>query len=264
MPEQTFGLGLIGLAAGVMSGMFGIGGGAIIVPALILFLGFDQKLANGTSLAALLLPVGVFAVMAYYQAGKLKLIPSLAVALGLTLGAWAGAGIALDLDPTLLRQSYGAFLLVMSWRYIAPRQWLAQIRGEKIPALEEKEVEAGGRVVFAVCLAIGGVAGVFSGLFGIGGGVVIVPALMNILRFDQKLANGTSLGALLMPVGLFGALRYYEAGKLDLLVAVPLAVGLVIGAFFGAKIALGLSAQTVRRLYGFFLLFVGIRFLFNL
>ncbi|MBZ0298733.1 MAG: sulfite exporter TauE/SafE family protein, partial [Anaerolineae bacterium] len=97
----------IGLIAGVMSGMFGIGGGAIIVPALIIFMGFDQTLANGTSLVALLMPVGVFACIAYYRQGKLRLKPAAAVAIGLAGGAWFGAALALDLDPTILRLLYG-------------------------------------------------------------------------------------------------------------------------------------------------------------
>jgi uncharacterized membrane protein YfcA len=254
----------IGIVAGIMSGMFGIGGGAIIVPSLILFLDFTQIEANGTSLAALLLPVGILGCIAYYRQDKLRFIPAGLVALGLTGGAWFGAGIALDLPADVLKQSYGVFLLYMAWRYIAPRKWWREWRGageEKVQ--EDTNINFREPRAIMTLLGIGLLAGVFSGLFGIGGGVVIVPALMTLLGFDQKLATGTSLGALLLPVGLPGVSRYYEAGQLDLAAAVPLALMLLIFAFFGARLALGLPTKTVKRLYGFFLLFVGLRFLFG-
>lgn len=255
----------IGAVAGVLSGMFGIGGGAIIVPALIIFMGFSQVAANGTSLAALLLPVGILACFEYYRAGKLKIAPALAVALGLASGTWFGATIALELPADILRQAYGIFLLYMAWRYISPRKWLRElIDGQAEAVADDTELDARSPRVLGIAFAIGLMAGVFSGLFGIGGGVVIVPALMIFLQFDQKLATGTSLGALLGPVGLPGVLAYAEAGKLDLATALPLAVMLLLGAIVGARFALGLPTKTVRRLYGFFLLFVGLRFVLNL
>lgn len=267
MNELTIPLLILGLVAGVMSGLFGIGGGALIVPVLIIFFGFTQIAANGTSLAALLLPVGIFAVIEYRRAGKLWILPAAGVAVGLTLGAWLGAGIALDLPADTLRGAYGVFLVAMAWRYIAPRKWLEERRGTAPEPAPEVEYDRDARpqgVVFGITLAIGLIAGVFSGLFGIGGGVIIVPALLLILHFDFKLATGTSLGALLMPVGLFGAIRYYSANQLDIGTAIPVAIGLAVGALFGARLALGLPTKTVRRAYGFFLLFVGIRFVFNL
>lgn len=277
MPDQLVFLLILGLVAGVMSGLFGIGGGAIIVPMLVIFLGFTQISAIATSLAALLLPVGIFAVLEYRRKGQLRLLPATAVALGLLTSSWFGADIAIGLEPDVLRQAYGVFLIYMAWRYIAPRQlWAAYQRAQRgeddannaAQTPEERDEtppETRSQAqVFAISLGIGLVAGVFSGLFGIGGGVVIVPAVMLILRYDQILANGVSLGALLLPVGLPGVLRYWEAGVIDLLSAAPLALGLLLGAFFGARLALNLPRKTVRRLYGVFLLLVGLRFLFNL
>jgi len=262
--EQLVLLIIIGAIAGVMSGMFGIGGGAIIVPALMIFLGFEQTLANGTSLAALLLPVGIFAAIDYYRNKKLRLAPALIVALGLTAATWFGASLALDLPRDTLRQSYGVLLVYMAWRYVAPRQWWKEIRGISVQkVIEDAEINPISPRVLFVCLLIGLVAGIFSGLFGIGGGVVIVPALMAFLAFDQKLATGTSLGALLLPVGLPGVLRYGQVGQVDLAIAAPLAIMLMLGAIIGARVTLSLPTKTVRRLYGFFLLFVGLRFLFT-
>lgn len=275
---------IIGSIAGVMSGMFGIGGGAIIVPTLILFLGFEQTTANGTSLAALLLPVGFFGCLAYYRGGKLKILPALAVAVGLATASYFGASIALSLDKDLLKGIYGIFLIYYAWRYIAPRKWLAERRGEAVEEVQEdSDIDPRDPQVLLICLGIGLVAGIASGLFGIGGGVVIVPFLISFLKFDLKLATGTSLGALLLPVGLPGVLRYAAAenalhvaapeflanilpqyGDVALWAAAPLAILLLIGAFFGARITLALPTKTIRRLYGAFLLFVGIRFIWDM
>lgn len=120
---------IIGAIAGVMSGMFGIGGGAVIVPMLMILLGFEQTTANGTSLAALLLPVGLFGAIEYYRRGKLLIYPALAVAIGLATASWFGASLALNVPRELLKGMYGVFLLYYAWRYLAPRQWYKEWRG---------------------------------------------------------------------------------------------------------------------------------------
>lgn len=255
---------LTGAVAGVMSGMFGIGGGAIIVPALMLLLDYSQVKANGTSLAALLLPVAIFACIQYYRQGKL--IPRVAfiVAIGLAAGAYFGANIALDLDPTTLKRAFGAFLLYMSWRYAMPRQWWLEWRGQKseTPVEEERIPNLYTPQMTVFLLLTGFVAGILSGMFGIGGGIIIISVLTGLLGFDQKLANGTSLGALLLPVGLPAVYEYYQQGQLNLAAAVPLAAMLALFSILGARFALGLPAAKVKRYYGVFLLFIGFRFLF--
>ena len=106
---------------------------------------------------------------------------------------------------------------------------------------------------------IGLVGGVLSGLFGIGGGLVIVPALILLAGFPIALAAGTSLAALLLPVGLFGALEYYRSGNVDVRAAAVIAVGLLLGAYVGARLGLSLPPQTMQRAFGVFLLIVGAR-----
>ena len=108
-------------------------------------------------------------------------------------------------------------------------------------------------------ILIGVAAGVLSGLFGIGGGVVIVPALLLVAGMTPLTATGTSLGALLLPVGALGAWEYYRKGQLDLRVALLLAVGLFFGAFFGAKFAQLLTPVQLRRAFAVFLMLVAIR-----
>jgi uncharacterized membrane protein YfcA len=112
---------------------------------------------------------------------------------------------------------------------------------------------------FLLIAAIGLVGGVLSGLFGIGGGLVIVPALILLAGFPIATAAGTSLAALLLPVGALGALEYFRAGHVDIRAAAIIAVGLLIGAYFGARIGTSLPPEVAQRAFGIFLLLVGAR-----
>jgi uncharacterized membrane protein YfcA len=106
----------VGLAAGVLSGLFGIGGGILIVPALVFFAHFSTKLALGTSLGALLLPVGLLGVYTYYQNGNVDVRASLMIALGLFVGVWGGAKIAQGLPNMVLQRMFAVFIVVMAIR----------------------------------------------------------------------------------------------------------------------------------------------------
>jgi uncharacterized protein len=113
----------------------------------------------------------------------------------------------------------------------------------------------------AKLFAIGLAAGVLSGMFGIGGGLVIVPALVFLMKMDQLDSIATSLAALIPPVGLLGAFAYYRSGHINIRYALLIAAGLFLGAYFGARVSLGLSPLVLRRIYGIFLLFVSARLL---
>jgi uncharacterized membrane protein YfcA len=105
-----------GFCAGILSGLFGIGGGLIIVPALILLARFTPITATGTSLAALLLPVGALGVWEYYKKGHLNIPAALFVAVGLFFGAWIGARFAQQLSPTQLKRGFAVFLVLVAGR----------------------------------------------------------------------------------------------------------------------------------------------------
>lgn len=109
----------IGLGAGVMAGMFGIGGGIVIGPALILLAKFQPQTATGTSLGALLLPVGALGAWEYWRRGHLNISASLWIALGLFLGAWFGARLAQTLSGPQLQKAFAIFLVI-----IAIRVWI--------------------------------------------------------------------------------------------------------------------------------------------
>ena len=108
---------------------------------------------------------------------------------------------------------------------------------------------------------LGLAAGVVSGLFGVGGAIVIVPGLVLLVKLNQHMANGTSLAALLLPVGLLGMLQYYKRGQVNLPYAGLIAVGLFFGALVGAKLAVSLSDVALRKAFGGFLILVSLRLL---
>ena len=108
-------------------------------------------------------------------------------------------------------------------------------------------------------LALGLAAGVFSGMFGIGGGLLIVPALVMLFKMKELEALGTSLAALVPPVGLLGALEYHRGGYVHLKHAALIASGLFVGAYFGARLIISLPPETIRRIYAVFLLVVATR-----
>jgi uncharacterized membrane protein YfcA len=110
---------ILGLIAGVLSGMFGIGGGLVIVPGLIVVCGFGTKEATGTSLFALMWPVGLLGVIEYARRGELRFVPGILVAVGLFLGAWVGARITGSLSETVIKRIYGLFLLGVGIYFLA-------------------------------------------------------------------------------------------------------------------------------------------------
>lgn len=113
-------------------------------------------------------------------------------------------------------------------------------------------------------LIIGLVAGVAGGMFGIGGGAIMVPAMVLLLGMDQKFATGTSIAAQILPIGLLGAIEYHRNGNMSIRNAVLIAVGLLIGNYFGALFANQpyISGALMKKLYGVFLFAIGARYLF--
>jgi len=105
---------ILGLAAGIFGGFFGIGGGLIIIPALVYFFKFNQHQAQGTSLAALLLPVGLWAFLKYYKTGNANLTAGLLIAVGFFVGGFLGANFAQPIPDAVLKKIFGVFLIIVA------------------------------------------------------------------------------------------------------------------------------------------------------
>jgi uncharacterized membrane protein YfcA len=256
----------VGLLAGVLSGMFGIGGGIVMVPILIAVCGLEMLDANAASLAAMLLPVGILGVLNYYKAGYIKVKESLWIAAGLFIGSFGGAEIAVSLNVEWLSKLYALFLLYIVVQFLDIPQLLFKKKktlshSPSSTLNPQLSTPPPPRPTFNFQLStlnslilLGLFAGVVAGLFGKGGGIIIVPALIKLFHYDARSASATSLAALQLPVGLPSVIVYAQDGHLNLLYASLLAAGIVAGAFFGSKWAMKLPAAVFKRIYAFFLI----------
>lgn len=118
---MTLLLCLLGVSAGLISGLFGIGGAILVVPALVYFFKYPQQMAQGTSLAMLLPPIGLFAVMRYSQAGQIHLKPALILAFTFMISAYFGANFAVELPELLMKRLFGGLLILIGLLMVSGR-----------------------------------------------------------------------------------------------------------------------------------------------
>jgi uncharacterized protein len=114
-----------------------------------------------------------------------------------------------------------------------------------------------------ILVIIGLMAGVFGGMFGVGGAIVMIPALVYFLGVDQHTAQGTSVAIMLPPIGLFAAYNYYKAGQVNIWYAVIIAVAFLIGGYFGSMLALKLPENLMKKLFAILLILVAMRMIFS-
>ena len=113
-----------------------------------------------------------------------------------------------------------------------------------------------------IIILVGIAAGILGGLVGVGGGIIIVPALVYFIGFSQKEAQGTSLGLIMLPVGILGVLQYYKQGHVDFRVVAILAAGFLAGSYFGSKVALSLPQETVKKIFALLMIIIAVKMLF--
>lgn len=241
---------LLGVFAGVLSGLFGIGGGIVMVPSLIVVFGMDILDANATSLAAMLLPVGILGVWAYYKAGMINVKESLWISLGLFLGSFVGGEFAVNISESLLAKLYAGILIYIALSYFDIFKFLKK----KTDTAEKQPLHP--KVILLLLVGFG--AGIFAGLFGKGGGIVIVPLLIGLFHYNPKAAVATSLAALQLPVGLPSVIIYANDGHLNIAYSVCIALGIVVGAFVGSKMGVKLPSALFKKIYALFLLAVAV------
>jgi uncharacterized protein len=238
----------LGLAAGVLSGLFGIGGGAVMVPGLVLWLREEQHHAHATSLAAILV-IAPVALAVFAQDGQVAFGPAAILTIAAIAGAWLGAGVMHRISATRLARVFGVLLLLVALRLLLP--------APADPAAAAHPLDVA-RV--AALLALGAGTGALSAVMGVGGGVVLVPVLVLLFEFSQHVAEGTSL-LVVLPSALVGALRHADRGYTRWRLGWLLGAGGVLGAFAGAQIALTLSSIWLQRLFALLLAVTGARML---
>jgi uncharacterized protein len=231
-----------------------VGGGFIMVPLQVLWAGRSQHRANGTSLAAIL-PIALVAAAAYYFAPSVPqtdLRVAFFLALGSTFGAFFSSLAARRISDRALKMMVAVLLVGIGAKEVydaavgaAPHVVGTSAR-ELVP-LDYLLITAGGFVV-----------GIVSGLAGVGGGILVVPFLALGFGISQRIAQGTSLIAIL-PTAAVGALTYYRSGDVDLRAAMWMAFAGVPAALVGAALALSLPQRILVAAFGVFLLFAAIR-----
>ncbi|WP_449280684.1 sulfite exporter TauE/SafE family protein [Leucobacter sp.] len=215
-------LSLLGAVTGMLSGLFGIGGGVVLVPMLVMILGFQQRLAAGTSVAAIL-PAAVVGGIGYAVQGNVDWLAAVLLAAGIVVGAQIGSFLLSRVPTGFLRWMFMAFLLgvVISLWFVVPQR----------DASIEITVLTG-----ALLVVTGLITGVLSGLLGVGGGVVVVPILMFFFGASDLVAKGTSL-IMLIPGSLSGTIGNARRRNVDLRAAVVLGISAAVLSPLGSVIA---------------------------
>lgn len=234
----------IGLAAGLLSGLFGVGGGTVIVPMLVLLLRFDQRLAAGTSLAAIV-PTAAVGVISYAMHGSVAWIPALILAAFAVAGAQIGTWLLARLPQNAVRWGFVAFLvfvIVMLFVVVPSRD--AQL-----------DLTWGSGVGLAI---LGVITGTLAGLLGVGGGVVVVPALMIFFGTSDLIAKGTSL-LMMIPTAISGTIGNVRRGNVDLVASALIGVAACTTTALGSWLATLVEPAVGNVLFALFLTFIAIQ-----
>ncbi|MGA7149501.1 MAG: sulfite exporter TauE/SafE family protein [Microbacterium sp.] len=228
----------IGLVAGLLSGLFGVGGGTVIVPLLVLVLGFDQRIAAGTSLAAIV-PTAAVGVISYAIHDSVAWIPALLLAAGAVVGAQLGTWLLPRLPLTLLRWAFVGFLVLViaSLFVVVPSR----------EAVLELTVLSGLALV-----VLGVVTGVTAGLIGVGGGIIVVPALMVLFGTSDLVAKGTSL-LMMIPTAVSGTIGNVRRSNVDLVAAAVIGGAACTTTALGALLAVAVDPFVGNILFAVFL-----------
>ena len=242
---------VLGLTVGLLVGLLGIGGGVILVPAMVYLLRYDQHLAQGTSLFILLPPIGLGALRQYWKDGQVDVRAGILCAFGFLLGGYGGGKIAVPMPSSMLQGIFGAFLmlsaLLLWWKTSSTQASTTEEMGF---ARESSWRDLGIFLTSGFC-------GVVAGLVGIGGGVLIVPVLGLLFNFSQHKAQGTSLVALIPPTGLLAFLMYWKAGYVNWHTGLLLIPGVFAGGILGGMVARKLDPNRMRQVFASLIFVLG-------
>lgn len=239
---------LIGLAAGILGGGLGVGGGIVLVP-LLIWAGLGRHRAHATSLAAIVF-VSTSGALSFGFSGEIDIATGVTVGIGGIAGSVMGTTVMHRVSSRSLTIVFGLVLLVAGIRLVLSADPLPGAVG----------FPDGAQV--AIALGIGLVAGFFAGLAGIGGGVVIVPSTVLLLGLDQHTAQGTSLLAIVFTsvAGTLVNARNQRVRPMDGLLA---GIGGVVGSLTGSRLALLVEGRTLSVVFGLLVLFVAARTLYR-
>ncbi|MFB8385609.1 sulfite exporter TauE/SafE family protein [Microbacterium sp. NPDC055910] len=234
----------IGLAAGLLSGLFGVGGGTVIVPLLVLGLGFDQRLAAGTSLGAIV-PTAAVGVVSYALTDSVAWIPALILAAGAVVGAQIGTWLLPRMPVTVLRWGFVGFLAIV----VVGLFLVIPSRDAGLPLTV---------VSVLGLILLGLITGVLAGLLGVGGGVVVVPVLMLLFGASDLVAKGTSL-LMMIPTALSGTIGNIRRSNVDLIAALLVGGAACTTTALGAWLATVIDPLVGNILFAAFLIVIAVQ-----
>ena len=238
----------MGATAGVLGGLLGIGGGVLIVPGLVFFLNLDQHRAHGTSLVSALL-LATSGILTYSFEGvvdwRVYWPVAMEITVGGVVGAMIGARVAKAIDAKALRRVFSLFIVFIGIRMIW-EAWHGGVQAQHLAFMDNAVVGA------AAIVGLGLLAGFLSALLGIGGGLIMVPALVILLCAKQQLAQAMSLAAMI-PTAFTGMLMHRAMGNVDLRAGLCVGAGAVVGAVAGARLAANMPSGTLQLVFGVFL-----------
>ncbi|MCU0578557.1 MAG: sulfite exporter TauE/SafE family protein [Desulfobacterota bacterium] len=235
----------IGLLAGLFGGLVGIGGGVVMIPLMVGVQKLTQHQAHGTSLVALVF-TGLSGAATYFLNGSLDFVAGLLLAATASITARFGARSAHALPEWQLKRAFGGFLLLVALLLIVK------------PYLAGLAHPATGGLKVLVLLGTGVFTGFVSGMMGVGGGTVMVPAMVLLAGFGQHTAQGTSLLAM-VPAGAAGAYTHWRLGNVVFRVVPLLIPGILLGTYLGGTLANRLPDGTLRIVFALLLVWTGVR-----
>lgn len=236
----------VGAGAGLVSGLFGVGGGIVLIPFLVLVRGWDQKQAQATSLVMVAM-AATAGLVQYAIAGNVVWLAGAAILVGGLVGAVIGSALVARAQTWILQIGFALLLFAAGVRMVtAPIQDPVGALPEIDPALAVAYIASG--------LAMG----ILSALFGIGGGILLVPLLVTAFGYDVRLAAGTSL-AVMGLIALVGALRQSRQGMTDWRAGALLGLGGIVGGLAGAALAQWLSLVVLTWLFALLLAYTAVR-----
>lgn len=236
----------IGLLAGLFGGFIGLGGGLVMIPLLVGLLKLDQCRAHGTSLAVLIF-TGISGAITYGYHGNVDLTAAVALAVPAVITVAAGARFADTLPAWKLKRCFGIFLILCS-ALLLLRPFFSGIIGA-LPA----------HLIIASMVVTGAFTGFLSGLMGVGGGTIMVPAMILLAGFSQHLAQGTAL-LVMVPTGCIGAYAHWKLGNVDGELLFGMVPGIFIGTFLGGSIAQIIPEDPLRWMFVFVAVYMGWRY----
>ena len=232
----------------MFGGLVGLGGGVVMIPLMVGVLKLTQHQAHGTSLVALVF-TGVAGAITYYMQGKVDLMASVLLAATAIFTARLGAHFAHALPEWKLKRSFGGFLIFVSILLLL-KPYLASIA----------HPVSGGVAKMVVLMLAGVLTGFLSGMMGVGGGTIMVPAMVLLAGMGQHIAQGSSLLAM-VPAGAVGAHAHWKLGNVVTKILPGLIPGIFIGTYFGGSLALILSEGALRVIFAAVLIWTGVRYL---